>query len=91
MGVSAIDWRGGGCVTEWFRLACTRSVVRRAFKYGIGVGTLLLVINHGEAIVRRDISLVRLCRMALTMTVPYMVATASSVSALREHGPVNRP
>lgn len=59
-------------MTEWFRLACTRSVARRALKYAIGVGTLLIVINHGEAIVQGNISLVRLFRMALTMAVPYM-------------------
>jgi hypothetical protein len=69
---------------EWLRLATGRSVVRRALRYAIGVGTLLIVINHGDAILRRDLSLARLLRMALTMTVPYMVSTASSVSALRE-------
>jgi hypothetical protein len=73
---------------EWFRLAGTQFVVWRALRYAIGVGTLLVVINHGEAIVRRDISLGRVFRMALTMTVPYMVSTASSVSALRERGQI---
>jgi hypothetical protein len=71
-------------VAEWLRLASRRSVVRRSLRYALGVGTLLVAINHGEAIVRSDISVARLLRMALTMLVPYLVSTASSVSALRE-------
>lgn len=71
-------------MTEWFRLACGASVVRRALLYAIVVGTVLIVINHGDAIVRRDISLARLIRMALTVAVPYIVSTSSSVGALRE-------
>lgn len=69
---------------EWLRFACTRSVIRRGLKYGICVGTLLIVINHGDALARRDVTLARLLRMALTMTVPYLVSTASSVAALRD-------
>jgi hypothetical protein len=71
-------------MSEWLRLATGRSVVRRALRYAIGVGTLLIVINHGDALLRRDLSIGRLLRMALTVTVPYAVSTASSVSALRE-------
>lgn len=71
-------------MAEWFQLACTRSIVRRACRYAIGVGALLILINHGDAILRRELSLSRLLRMALTVTVPYGVSTASSVSAIRE-------
>ncbi len=69
---------------DWLQLACTPSIARRAFRYAIGVGTLLVAINHGDAILRRDVSIARLLRMALTVTVPYAVSTASSVSAMRE-------
>ena len=69
---------------EWLRLARRRSVVRRALRYGVGVGALLITINHGDAIMRREVSLARLLRMALTMTVPYLVSTSSSVSPIRE-------
>lgn len=71
-------------MTDWFRLAADRSIVRRALRYAIGVGTLLIVINHGNALFRRELSIGRLLRMALTVTVPYAVSTASSVSAIRE-------
>jgi hypothetical protein len=70
---------------EWLHLACTPAVMRRATKYAIGVGALLIAINHSDAILRGDVSIARLLRMALTVTVPYAVSTASSVGALREH------
>ena len=71
-------------MSEWLRIARRPAVVRRALRYGLGVGTLLILINHGDAIMRNDISVARLLRMLLTMAVPYCVSTASSVSALRE-------
>ena len=71
-------------MTEWFRLASSPPIVRRALRYAIGVGTLLIVINHGDAILRGDLSIARFSRMALTVIVPYCVSTASSVGALRE-------
>ena len=40
-------------VTDWFRLACSPPIVRRALSYAIGVGSLLIVINHGDAITIR--------------------------------------
>lgn len=78
-------------MAEWVRFATRPLVVRRALRYALGVGALLIAINHGDALVRREVSLGRLMRMALTMTVPYMVSTASSVSALRESSAATRP
>ena len=69
---------------DWFRLASGRTVVRRACLYAIGVGALLIAINHGDAIVRGDVSVERVWRMVLTVTVPYSVSTASSVSDLKD-------
>jgi hypothetical protein len=71
-------------VNEWLHLARSRPIVHRALKYAIGVGTALVVINHGDALLRGDVSLVRLLRIALTLSVPYMVSTASSVGAILE-------
>jgi hypothetical protein len=48
------------------------------------VGSILVVINHGDAIVHGDVDAGRLLRIALTMGVPYCVSTYSSVSALRD-------
>jgi hypothetical protein len=68
---------------EWLKAATERGVVRRALKYALVVGAVLIVINHGDAILRGEFDAVRAFRMGLTVVVPYCVATASSVEALR--------
>ena len=70
---------------EWLTLARTPHIVRRALKYAAGVGSVLILINHGDALLRGDISGVRIFRMVLTVCVPYCVSTASAVGAIREH------
>jgi len=69
---------------DWLRLAVSRSIRRRAAGVAAVVGTVLVVINHGDAIARGDLSPSRLARIVLTVIVPYCVSTYSSVSALRE-------
>jgi hypothetical protein len=69
---------------EWFRIAASASVRRRALRVALIVGSILLAINHGDALLRGDITKLRLFRMALTMIVPYVVSTLSSVGAIRE-------
>jgi hypothetical protein len=72
-------------LNEWLSLARSPRIVRRALKYAIGVGSVLILINHGDALLRGDIALVRVLRMILTVIVPYCVSTASSVSSILEH------
>lgn len=72
-------------MNEWLALARSPRIFRRALKYAIGVGTVLIVINHGDALLRGDVSAVRVLRMILTVIVPYCVSTASSVSSVLEH------
>jgi hypothetical protein len=45
---------------------------------------VLIAINHGDAILRGDVDRDRLLRIALTVAVPYIVSTSSSVGAIRE-------
>ena len=68
---------------RWIAIATSRSVVRRATVVALIVGSMLVAINHGDAILRGDLSVARLLRIALTVAVPYCVSTYSSVSALR--------
>ena len=70
-------------------LALQPSVVKRALKYAVVVGAILITINHGDAILRGDLPPARLFRMGLTLLVPYVVSTLSSVGAMREIG--NKP
>jgi hypothetical protein len=67
---------------EWLRIALSGPVRRRAVKVALIVGAVLLAINHGDAILSGHISLVRLLRMLLTVIVPYVVSTVSSVGAI---------
>ena len=73
-----------GAHPGWFEIAASRGVVVRALKYGVGVGAILISINHGDALLAGQVDPVRLAKMGLTVLVPYCVSTASSVSAALE-------
>ncbi|MBI4327106.1 MAG: nitrate/nitrite transporter NrtS [Chloroflexi bacterium] len=60
------------------------SVVKRALKYAVVVGSVLILINHSDAILKGEVSAGRALRMALTVFVPYVVSTLSSVGVMRE-------
>lgn len=69
-------------IREWLRIASRRQIVIRALKYGIVVGSILIIINHGNAIMEGSVDVTRLVQMLLTMLVPYCVSTASGVGAV---------
>jgi hypothetical protein len=69
---------------EWLALAFSGPVRRRALRIMVVVGAILITINHGDAILRGDIDGPRLARILLTLAVPYVVSTVSSVGAMRE-------
>lgn len=64
-------------------VAFSGPVVRRALVYFGVVGSVLIAINHGDALLRGDVDGVRWVKMLLTPVVPYLVSTLSSVSAVR--------
>jgi hypothetical protein len=72
---------------SWIALATSRLVVRRATVVALIVGTILVAINHGDAIARGDLGVGRLLRIILTIAVPYCVSTYSSVSAMMTSRP----
>ena len=65
-------------------LARRPSVVQRATKIALIVGTVLAIINHGDRLLILSISFGDLINIVLTYFVPYSVSTYSSVQALRE-------
>ncbi len=69
---------------EWLRVAAEPAVVRRALKYAVVVGAILIAINHGGALLHGAISGDHLLQMGLTVLALYCVSTSSSVGALRE-------
>ena len=64
-------------------LAFRRSVVERSSAYGIVVGAVLILINHGEAILEGEVDANQVVKMELTVIVPYVVSTLSGVGAMR--------
>ena len=69
---------------EWLQIAEEPAVVRRSLKYAVVVGAILITINHGSALLHGSLTGARLLQMGLTVMVPYLVSTASSVGAIRE-------
>jgi hypothetical protein len=66
---------------RWLAVATERAVVLRACKFALVVGAVLIAINHGDALLAGDVSAGRLLKMGLTVLVPYVVSTLSSVGA----------
>ena len=67
---------------EFLQLCFSKSILKRAGITAFIVGTILIVINHGEALFQGTVDLNRLFKMILTMFVPYLVSTISSVSTI---------
>lgn len=60
-------------------------VVRRALGFALVVGAVLVGINYGDALLgQRTLSASDWLKMGLTVCVPYVVSTLSSVAAIRD-------
>ncbi len=59
------------------------AVIRRALMFAVVVGSVLIAINHGDALWSGEVDSVRLLKMGLTVLVPYVVSTLSSVAAMQ--------
>ena len=70
----------------WLEHAMTRSVVVRAARTSLVVGTVLVAINQGDLIVRAGLAAVSIPKLLLTYFVPYAVSTTSSVASRIEGG-----
>ncbi len=68
----------------FLRRACESKVVWRACKYAFFVGIILILINQGDIIFRGEVTSVSFIKMGLTVLVPYLVSTFSSVGAILE-------
>lgn len=71
-------------LADWLRTAVSAPVRRRATRTMLVVGTILVVINHAEPMLAGDFTHHRFLRILLTLAVPYVVSTVSSVGAMRE-------
>jgi hypothetical protein len=66
----------------WLTLCFSKPVMKRASWAALIVGTILILINHGTSLLKGEVDLTRLLQMSLTVMVPYIVSTTSSVSTL---------
>ncbi|NKB89601.1 MAG: phosphoenolpyruvate protein kinase [Acidobacteria bacterium] len=71
-------------MTDWLAIARERRTVLRGLKFALVVGTILITINHGDAILAGDVDATRAMKMALTALVPYLVSTFSTCGARLE-------
>jgi hypothetical protein len=69
-------------VSEWLSCCLSKPVIRRALLSAMIVGSILIAINHGDAIYHKQVDGIRLFRICLTVVVPYVVSTVSSVSTM---------
>ncbi len=67
---------------EFIALCITKPVIKRASLTALVVGAILIIINHGDALLRGQVDANRLFKIILTVFVPYLVSTTSSVSAI---------
>jgi hypothetical protein len=68
----------------WLAIALQESVYRRALKVMLVVGSILALINHGEALLVGTVTLKAWIQIGLTFLVPYCVSTYASVQAIRQ-------
>ena len=67
-------------------LALSRKVALPAIRVALVVGSVLALINHGDALLKMQLESTQLLQIALTYLVPYSVATYSSVRAIQGEG-----
>ena len=76
--------------SSFLQLAVSKSVVLRALKVAAVIGTLLAIINHGDAVLAETFAVKNFFQVLLSYLVPYGVATYSAVNALQESAKKNQ-
>jgi hypothetical protein len=71
-------------MSEWLLLCLSKSVIKRALLSALVVRAILIAINHGDAILHRQVDQDRVMKRLLTIGIPYLVSTFSSVSTIRQ-------
>jgi hypothetical protein len=71
---------------NWLRTAIQRELVIRSLKVAGIVGTVLVAINHGDALLAGTLPNEAMWKIPMTYCVPYCVSTYASVSAVLAKG-----
>ena len=67
---------------KFLSLCFTKSIVQRASATALIVGAILILINHGDALLSGQVDTSRFFKIILTVFVPYIVSTVSSASTI---------
>ena len=67
---------------KWYAIAASPDIIKRAIGYALVVGFFLILINHGACILENNYTQVCFLQSLLSMLVPYIVVTFSSVQAI---------
>lgn len=70
---------------SFFKMAVRRDIVKRSLIIAVVVGTILNLINQGDAVA--DPSKFELVKCMLTYMVPYFVSTYGAVTAIMHKDP----
>jgi hypothetical protein len=70
---------------NWISIATRGDVTIRSLKVAAIVGTVLVAINQGDAIVSGMHTGELMWKIPMTYLVPYLVSTYASVSAIAKH------
>ena len=70
-------------INEFFQLAMRRDIAKRSLIIAVVVGTIMNLINQGDAVA--DISKFELVKCLLIHTVPYFAFTYGAVTVLMQH------
>ena len=65
-------------------LAVKPSIVMRGLKFSLVVGTILVLINHGDTLFTTGVSQTQIFQILLTYVVPYVVSSLSSIQSMME-------
>lgn len=69
-------------MTNWIAIALRADVFLRSIKVAAIVGTILVGINQGDAILNGEFTPELAWKVPMTYMVPYLVSTYASVSAI---------
>jgi hypothetical protein len=73
---------------RFFSAFFSRPVMLQAVKVASVVGPILLMVNHGEQVLASPLSVETLRKLAMNLTVPYLVSSYSSArTAMRTARP----
>ncbi|MBM75416.1 MAG: hypothetical protein CMK59_08435 [Proteobacteria bacterium] len=68
-------------IKQYLSLATRRSIIKRGLGFSIIVGSILVIINHGDRLNSDDIAQIPIYKVLLTYLVPYVVSSLSSIQA----------